>query len=122
MIQASSFHAYLNWLGEPIPLTQGIVEAVYKRLQNSWAPRREVSHGIDKFLNVVSTFLQDVVQATELDGRKVVTVRIAGPILHGAGNADHFLDPAEIRRHLFVRYWPVDIKPVQAGGSEINVP
>src|SRR5579875_2193387 len=65
--------------------------------------------------------VQDPIEAAEVHGREIVAVGIAGPILQGAGDADHTLDAAVVRRDLLVCKRPVDIVAVAGCGAEIDL-
>ena len=58
---------------------------------------------------LVAAALQDVVETAQLHRRQVLAVRIAGPVLHRAGDADHPLDAAVVRRDLVVGDRPVHV-------------
>src|SRR5215467_2805277 len=71
--------------------------------------------------NLFARFLQNKVEAAERHGRKVLAVRVAGPVLHGAGNAHITLSLGEPRGNLSVIHPPVLTEPIEVGGLEIDV-
>ena len=78
---------------------------------------RKIGHS-----NFLGTLLQNVIQAAELDRRKIFTIRIAGPVLDRARHPHHSLDAAVVGSNLLVGDGPVDIKTIQAGCPEVNAP
>ena len=71
--------------------------------------------------NLFSGLLHDVIKTAPGDGREIVAIWIARPILDRAGDTHIFLRLRKPRRNFGVVDGPVFAKSIQAGGLEVDI-
>src|SRR5579862_329978 len=74
-----------------------------------------------RYADLVAAGLQNEIEAAKLERRQVRSVRIAWPVLHRAGHANHLFHARVERADLFVRNRPIDVVAVERGRLEIDI-
>jgi hypothetical protein len=72
--------------------------------------------------NFLGAFLNDVVQTAEWDGREILAVRIAGPILNSAGYAHVALGFGKPGCNFRIIDRPILSEPIEIRSFEIDIP
>ncbi len=86
------------------------------RLRKLRATIRQIRHA-----RLLASRLQNKIEAAELEWRQVRAVRIARPVLHRAGHANHFLHARVKRADLLMRDGPIHVVAVERRCLKINV-
>src|SRR6202140_602323 len=61
-----------------------------------------------------------MIQTSKIEWRQILTIRVARPILDGAGHAHHALGPAVVRSDLGVGDWPIHVVTIERGRREVE--
>src|SRR5262245_4339250 len=70
--------------------------------------------------NLFGALLQNVIQASEFDRRKILTIRIARAVLDCARHTNHSLNAAIVGGNLFIGDRPVHTCAIETGCLKIN--